>query len=189
MKNELKHRVAWGITGSGDQIREILETMKDNQEKHAVDIRVFVSKAGEQVLQWYKLLDDLKENFKRVYIETTPNTPFLAGELQAGRYDFFIIAPTSSNTTAKISLGLGDSLISNATSMASKAYVPVYVLPCEYGFGTTNTKLPDGRDLNLRIRKEDTAHINKLEQMDDIHVIKAPSEITETFRSHYSQVH
>ena len=60
---------------------------------------------------------------------------------------------------AKISLGLGDSLISNAASMASKAYVPVFFLPCEFGFGSTNTKLPDGRDLNLRIRKEDTEHI------------------------------
>ena len=187
MVKEPQHRVAWGITGSGDQIREILDTMKDNQEKFSVDIRVFVSKAGEQVLQWYKLLDDLKESFKRVYVETTPNTPFLAGELQAGRYDFFIIAPTSSNTTAKISLGLGDSLISNAASMASKAYVPVYVLPCEYGFGTTNTKLPDGRDLNLRIRKEDTEHIERLEQMDDVHVLKSPSEISEVFGSHYPQ--
>jgi flavoprotein len=71
--------------------------------------------------------------------------------------------------------------------MASKACVSVYVLPCEYGFGTTNTKLPDGRDLNLRIRKEDTEHIERLERMDGVHVLKSPSEISKTFGSHYSQ--
>jgi flavoprotein len=70
--------------------------------------------------------------------------------------------------------------------MASKTYVPVYVLPCEYGFETTNTKLPYGRGLNLRIRKEGTAHIDILMQMDDVNVIKAPSEITSIFESYYS---
>ena len=184
MNKDLKRRVAWGITGSGDQVKEIMEIMKGIQDSFDVEIRVYVSKAGEQVLQWYKLSDYLTENFDRVYFEKTPNTPFLAGDLQSGRFDFLVIAPTSSNTTAKIALGLGDSLISNAASMASKAFVPVYILPCEYGFGTTSTKLPDGRDLRLRIRKEDTEHIERLERMDDIHVVKTLKEISETF-SHY----
>ena len=183
----LKRRVAWGISGSGDQIIEIIGVMKNNQQKYDVDIRVFVSKSGEQVLQWYKQNDELSKHFNKVFIERSPNTPFLAWDLQFGRYDFFVIAPTSSNTTAKISLGLGDSLISNAASMASKAYVPVYILPCEYGFGSTNTKLPDGRDLNLRIRREDTEHIERLENMDDVYVIKTPDEISNVFAKYYGK--
>jgi archaeoflavoprotein AfpA len=186
MPREIKKRIAWGITGSGDQIKEILEIMKQNQKKFNVDIRVYVSQAGKQVLQWYRLLDDLSESFENIHVENTPNTPFLAGDLQSGKYDFFVIAPTSSNTTAKISLGLGDSLIANAASMASKAFLPVYILPCEYGFGVTNTRLPDGRALNLRIRKEDTEHIKRLENMADIYVLKTPDEISEIFFKFYS---
>ena len=185
MNIQIKNRVAWGISGSGDQIIEILDVMKRNRSKFQVEIRVFISKAGEQVLKWYNLFDNLTENFDKVYLEKSPNTPFLAGDLQSGRYDFFIVAPTSSNTTAKISLGLGDTLISNAASMASKAYIPVYVLPCEYGFGSTNTKLPDGRDLKLRIRKEDTEHIKRLENMDDVYVIKTVDEISNIFNKYY----
>jgi len=137
------------------------------------------------VLQWYKQYDDLSKNFTKVFTEKNPNVPFLAGDLQSGKYDFFVIAPTSSNTTAKISLGIGDTLLSNAVSMASKASVPVYLLPCEYGFGTTNTKLPDGRALNLRIRKEDTEHIERLQNMEDVYLIKTPGEITQVFSQHY----
>ena len=181
----LKRRVAWGISGSGDQIIEIIDVMKKNQQKYDVDIRVFVSKSGEQVLQWYKQYDDLSKNFNKVLIEKNPNVPFVAGDLQSGKYDFFVIAPTSSNTTAKISLGIGDTLLSNAASMASKSSVPVYILPCEYGFGTTDTVLPDGSVLNLRIRKEDTEHIERLQKMEDVYLIKTPGEITQLFSQHY----
>jgi flavoprotein len=70
--------------------------------------------------------------------------------------------------------------------MASKAYIPVYILPCEFGFGTTNTKLPNGRTLNLRIRKEDMEHIERLIKMNDVYVIKTPEEITQVFSQYYA---
>ena len=38
-------------------------------------------------------------------------------------------------------------------------------------------EIPDGRDLNLRISKEDTKHIKGLEQMDNAHVIKSKRDI------------
>lgn len=47
-------KVAWGITGSGDDIKQILDTMKRVKERYnKVDIRVYVSKSGEQVLRMY----------------------------------------------------------------------------------------------------------------------------------------
>jgi flavoprotein len=47
MQNKMK--IAWGITGSGDKIRETFEMMsklsKNNKKKY--DVEIFVSKSGE----------------------------------------------------------------------------------------------------------------------------------------------
>ena len=180
-------KVAWGITGSGDNIQEIMYSMKEADRRFEdVEIRAYVSKAGEQVLRMYLLWDELVTSFSKVKVEKSSNVPFLAGELQSGRYDFFLIAPTTSNTTAKIALGLGDSLISNAVNMAVKAGVSVYVLPCEIGGTSTETVLPDGSVLKLRIRKIDSEYIQLVEAMERVHVISNPREIIEVFEKHYS---
>lgn len=179
-------KVAWGITGSGDDIKRILDTVKRVKERYEqVDIRVYVSKSGEQVLRMYLLWDELMSSFSRVQVEKSPNTPFLAGELQFGKYDFFIIAPTTSNTTAKMALGLGDSMISNAVNMATKAGVPVYILPCDIGEASTETVLPDGKVLKLRIRKIDSDHIKSLEALETVHVLRDAQEIIEVFEDNY----
>jgi len=179
-------RVAWGITGSGDNIGVIIDSMLEAGRRFEnVDIRVYVSKAGELVLRMYQLWDELVASFSKIQVEKSSNLPFLAGEVQSGRYDFLLIAPTTSNTTAKIALGLGDSLISNAVNMAVKAGVPVYVLPCETGEGSIKTVLPDGKLLKLRIRKIDSGYIRAIEAMEGIYVINNPQEIVEVFKKHY----
>ena len=43
-------RLAWGITGAGDRIRETIDVMKRLKENNNVEIRVYASQAGEQVL-------------------------------------------------------------------------------------------------------------------------------------------
>lgn len=179
-------RVAWGITGSGDDIRAIIDSMLNAGRKFEyIDIRVYVSKAGEKVLRMYNLWDELWASFSKIHVEKSSNSPFLAGELQSGRYDFFLIAPTTSNTTAKIALGLGDSMISNAVNMAMKAGVPVYVLPCEIGEGSTETVLPDGRVLKLRIRDIDSEYIRSIESMEGVYIINNPQEIINIFKKYY----
>lgn len=183
----LKKKVVWGITGSGDEINEILDTMIDLRDKFRdVEIRVYVSKAGEQVLRMYSIFDGVQAAFPRVKVEKNSNLPFLIGELQSHKFDFMIVAPATSNTTAKMALGLGDSLISNAVNMATKAKIPVYVLPCEIGEGSTFTVLPDGSELELRIRKIDSKHIETLRSMEDINVLEAPSDLINIFHEHYS---
>nr|MDO8079483.1 archaeoflavoprotein AfpA [Candidatus Freyarchaeota archaeon] len=185
-KKKLK-KVAWGITGSGDRLRETFEVMKKVNEdfEDLLDIRVYVSKAGDQVLKYYKLSHDLVEIFDKVWIETNANAPFLAGQLQMGKFEFLLIAPATSNTVAKIAMGLADSLLSNAAVMGLKAYVPLYIMPSDYEVGTVTTKLPDGRDLKLRIRPEDVEHVRKLNKMDDVHVLEKPEDIYEVFRKHF----
>jgi len=145
----------------------------------------YLSKAGEQVIRYYKLVNDLNETFGKFFVEKNPNTPFLAGQLQTGRFEFLLIAPATSNTVAKISMGIADSLLSNAAIMALKAFVPVYIMPSDYEEGVVVTKLPDGKDLKLRIRKEDVEHVKKLSKMDDVYILEKPEDIYEVFEKHF----
>ena len=184
----VRKRIAWGITGSGDRVAETVEVMKELQKLYndQLDIRVFVSKAGDQVIKYYKLFNDLEKNFDKVWVEINANSPFLAGQLQVKRYEFLLLAPTTSNTVAKISLGLADSLLSNAAIMAQKAFVPTYIMPCDYREGIITTKLPDGSDMKLRIRKEDAENVQKLKRMEDVFVIETPQQIPSVFEKHFS---
>ena len=63
-----KKKVAWGITGSGDKLPEIVNLMKKIRKKYEnrVNITVFLSKAGSQVLNYYNLIEDLKANFRTI---------------------------------------------------------------------------------------------------------------------------
>ncbi|MFB0562404.1 MAG: archaeoflavoprotein AfpA [Candidatus Lokiarchaeia archaeon] len=185
-KKKLK-KIAWGITGSGDRLPETVKVMEKVKEdfEDLVDIRVYVSKAGEQVLKYYKLSHDLVEIFDKVWVEMNANSPFLAGQLQMGKFEFLLIAPATSNTVAKIAMGLADSLLSNAAVMGLKAYVPLYIMPSDYEVGIVITKLPDGRDLKLRIRKEDVEHVKKLSNMEDVHLLEKPEDIYVVFKKHF----
>jgi archaeoflavoprotein AfpA len=188
-KDGAKRKIAWGITGSGDRIVETVQMMIELQKQYdeTVDVRVFVSRAGEQVIKYYKLFNDLEKNFDKVWVEINANSPFLAGQLQVKRYEFLLLAPTTSNTVAKISLGLADSLLSNAAIMAQKAFVPTYIMPCDYREGIISTILPDGSEMKLRIRKEDAENVQKLRRMEDVFVIETPQEIPSVFEKYFSR--
>ena len=188
-KKDVKTKIAWGITGSGDRIAETVDAIIGLQKKYddAVDVRVFVSKAGEQVIKYYKLFNTLEKHFDKVWVEINANSPFLAGQLQLKRYEFLLLAPATSNTVAKISLGLADSLLSNAAIMSQKAFVPTYIMPCDYMPGIITTILPDGSEMRLRIRKEDAENVQKLRKMDDVFVIESPKDIATVFEKHFSR--
>lgn len=189
-KEGAKRKIAWGITGSGDRIVETVEAMVELQKQYdsVVDVRVFVSRAGEQVIKYYKLFNTLEKNFDKVWVEINSNSPFLAGQLQVKRYEFLLIAPTTSNTVTKIALGLADSLLSNAAIMSLKAFVPTYIMPCDYKPGIISTILPDGSEMRLRIRKEDAENVEKLRLMDDVHVIETPGDIAGVFEKYFARV-
>ncbi len=176
-------KVAWGITGSGDKLEATLEVMKQIKAEYddTVEVHAYLSKAGEQVLKHYRLLDDLRNNFQRVLIEADSNTPFLAGWLQTRRYEFLLVAPATSNTVAKIVAGIADTMLTNATIQATKAFRSVYIMPSDYEEGITHTKLPNGQDMKLRIRKEDAENVRKLEKMENVSVLEKPDEIRSVF--------
>jgi len=179
--------VAWGITGSGDRLGETLNVMKELKEhyKKKVEIRVYLSKAGEQVVRWYKLYDQLKQSFEKVWVEFNSNSPFLAGDLEMRKYEFLLIAPSTSNTVAKIASGISDTMLCNSAIMALKASVPVYVMPSDYKEGNVVTKLPNGTDFTLRVRREDAENTRKLAKMDYAFVLEKPRDVNQVFMKHF----
>ncbi|TET27123.1 MAG: archaeoflavoprotein AfpA [Candidatus Bathyarchaeum sp.] len=186
-KQKKKRRVAWGITGSGNRLAETIETMKQINKQYQTETRItiYLSKAGDQVLRFYGLFKDLKENFDKMRVEVNSNIPTLAVQLQSGKIEFLLIAPATSNTVAKIAMGIADTLLCNATIMALKSFVPVYILPCDYKEGVTATQLPDGSEMKIRVRKEDVEHIKKLAAMDGVFVLEKPKEIDHVFQKHF----
>ncbi len=180
-------RIAWGITGAGDLLNETLEVMKGLKEAYEgnVEIEVYLSKAGEQVLRFYRLGDELRECFDRVQVERDANTPFITGRLQLGRFDFLLIAPATSNTVAKLAHGISDTMLTNAAIQSLKANVPVYVMPVDYREGPVITTLPNGKKLELRVRKEDAENVRKISGMDGVSTFERPEEISGIFEAVY----
>jgi archaeoflavoprotein AfpA len=180
-------RVAWGITGSGDRLVEIIEAMKQVKKQYQGDVRitVYLSEAGNQVLHFYGLAKTLNENFDKVRVEVNANVPTLAVQLQSRKIEFLLIAPTTANTVAKLATGIADTLLCNSAIMALKSFVPVYVMPCDYKEGTTVTQLPDGSEMKLRVRKEDVENTKKLAATDGIVVLEKPEEIFDVFQKHF----
>ena len=179
-----KPKIAWGITGAGDKIAEYIEAMiKISKEyKDKVEIHVFLSKAAVTVIKFYRLEEELKHSFSKVRIELNPNAPFLAAWMQIQKYKFLLIAPATSNTVAKIASSIGDSLLTNAAIMSMKAFVPVYIAPTDYEEGVVSTKLPNGKEMKLRVRKEEVEHVRKLQNMEDMFVLESPQQVSEVFK-------
>jgi archaeoflavoprotein AfpA len=163
-----------------------MNKVKERYEKQ-VNIKVYLSKAGEQVTKWYRLYDRLENSCNKIYVELGPNSPFLAGDLQTGKFEFLLIAPATSNTVAKISVGICDTLLCNSAIMALKAYVPVYVMPSDLQEGTVVTRLPNGKSLRLRVRREDAENARKISAIDGIFILKGPTEISRIFVKHLGQ--
>ncbi len=86
---------------------------------------------------------------------------------------------------AKLSVGISDTMLTNGAIQALKASVPVYVMPVDYREGATVTKLPNGRDLKLRVRKEDAENVSKLGAMEGVFPFEKPEEIRDVFLKHF----
>lgn len=176
-------KIAWGITGCGDRLKESIELMKEVAGEHDTVVDVYLSKAGEMVVKWYRLFDELNI-FSKVLVEKSSNIPFIVGDLQLGRYDFLLIMPSSSNTVAKIAVGISDTLLTNAVAQAMKAGVPVYIFPVDQKRGEVITDLPGGKKLTLTMRDVDIDAVDKLRKMPGITVMARPDEIRDIVKRH-----
>lgn len=175
-------KIAWGITGSGDYIRETLDLMKEVSTEHDMRIDVFLSREAEIVLKFYKYMNEVRESFQNVLTEQGPNIPFLSGKLQIGKYKLFVICPATANTAAKLAHGIADSLITNSAAQAMKVDVPVYIFPVDQSPGEVVTTLPDGKPLKIRIRDVDIKNVNILREMHGITVVERITEIKDIIK-------
>jgi flavoprotein len=89
--------------------------------------------------------------------------------------------PASSNTVAKLVNGIGDTLLTNSALMSLKAFVPVWVMPVDYKESVISTKLPNGKEMKLRVRKEEADQVRRLEQTEDVRVFENPQKVREGF--------
>jgi archaeoflavoprotein AfpA len=176
-------RIAWGITGSGDKIGEVLEVMIRLQEDLEMKVDVFVSKAGIQVLHWYRLWDSLNESFAKVKTEADANTPFIAGSLQVGKYSVLVVAPLTANSAAKIAYGIADTLITNAVAQTLKGTTPVILYPVDQTPGETETITPEGMLVKIRTRRVDLENAERLRSMEGVTVVESVAELAERIKS------
>jgi archaeoflavoprotein AfpA len=176
-------KIAWGITGSGDYLEESVTIMQTLCKKYDLNIEVILSKAGEKVVTWYKLLEKVKQNSGKVFIESDANTPFLVGPLQLGKYNIFLICPATANTTAKIAHGIADSLLTNCAAQAIKAGMHVYIYPVDQVPGEVVTNLPNGKKLALQVREVDVENAETLKRMKGITVLTSPNDIEKVIQN------
>ncbi|KXS44887.1 archaeoflavoprotein AfpA [Methanolobus zinderi] len=170
-------RIAWGITGSGDLIKETYEVMRDIKNRTDIEMMVFLSKDGEVVMKWYRMWDSIQRDFPNFKTEGGPNSPFIAGPLQVGYYDALIIAPATANTVAKLVHGIADTLVTNAVSQTAKGQTPIYVLAVDRERGSVKTYSPEGREMELKMREVDVTNTEKLGQMENITILSSPEDI------------
>ncbi|WP_406660084.1 archaeoflavoprotein AfpA [Methanolobus sp. ZRKC3] len=170
-------RIAWGITGSGDLIKETYDIMADIKERSDLEIMVFLSKEGETVMKWYHMWNDIQKDFTNFKVDAGPNSPFIAGPLQVGYYDALIIAPATANSVAKMVHGIADTLVTNVVAQTAKGSTPIYVLPVDQKRGTVKTFSPEGRVMELKMREVDVSNSEKLAKMENITVLESPDAI------------
>jgi archaeoflavoprotein AfpA len=177
-------KIAWGITGCGDKIEEIAALMIELKKLYGLDVDVYVSKNAVLMLKWYKLWDLLKGEFNAMQTEVNSNSPFLVGDLQTGKYDLFLVAPVTANSTAKIAYGISDTLLTNSVSQGAKAMVPIYLFPPDNKPGELETILPGGKKLTLYIREIDVENVDRIRKMKGITVLENVQEIRKVVEEH-----
>ncbi len=150
-------RLAWAITGSGHFLKECVALLR--AQTH---VDVFLSQAAEEVLRCYHLPLDLPETC-RLYKEGAASAP-VVGRFYRGGYRALVIAPTSSNTVAKMVFGISDTLITNLYAHAGKCRVPSIVFPCDTE-SELSSEAPDGM-VAVYPRRIDLENTRKLVHME-----------------------
>lgn len=153
-------KLAWCITGAGHFLRESFEVFKALKEKDE-ELRVtsFISRAAEEVIKMYGLVDELSGISGGGYLEerfyereqgaSFPKT----GRFLLQKYDALIVTPSTSNTTAKLAYGIADTLVTNAVAQAVKGGVAILIVPVDIE-GWIESRMPFFIDREICMRCE-----------------------------------
>ncbi|MEY4768284.1 MAG: hypothetical protein RL637_923 [Pseudomonadota bacterium] len=162
-------RLAWAITGSGHYIEECVEFLLTLSQ-----VDLYLSAAAEEVLKMYHIdLNRLKAKMP-IYRDKSASSPPV-GLFYKGYYHSLIIAPTTSNTVAKFTLGIADNLVTNLYAQAGKCRIPSIIYPCDID-EAMETTAPGGKVM-VYPRPIDLAATAQLRQMSYTQVVNNVSEL------------
>lgn len=164
-----KPRLAWAITGSGHYLEESIEIIKQLE-----DVDIFYSRAGEEVVRMYGHDPKSLVPEGRVYHDRAASAPPV-GLFYRGDYHTLVVAPATSNTVAKMVLGLSDSLATNVFAQAGKCRIPTIVLACDTE-QQVDTPAPD-RVVRLWPRAIDLEHTEKLKTFEATTVVENTEQL------------
>jgi len=172
--DELK--VAWGITGGGQHLKETLDVFRKIKGELDPKITTYVSAAGEEVARLYGVFDLLGHvspggHYEEIFTQSGQGASCMkAGRFYTREYAALFIAPATTNSVAKIARGIADTLVTNAATFALKYKTPLYILPTD-GPDLKEIKIPDflnreGKEVDVAIepRKVDMENLARLEK-------------------------
>jgi len=137
-------------------------------------VDLFLSAAGEEVLEIYRLhIDALKSRFRIFRDKTASGVP--VGMLYDGIYHTVVIAPATSNTVAKCAFGISDSLPTNMFAQAGKQGLPGIVFACDTE-PVVVTKSPHDW-VTLRPRRIELDNVERLRAIDFCRVVASPAAL------------
>ncbi|OYT25703.1 MAG: flavoprotein [Thermoprotei archaeon ex4572_64] len=129
--------IAWGVCGAGHLLKESVEVIKCLLDRK-INVTLYVSNAGYEVLRMYGLLDDLIKTFQKldypsdlIFEKDEGKSYPRTARVYLGIYKYVVISPATLNTMAKIVHGICDTLITNLVAHALKAQVPTIIVPSD----------------------------------------------------------
>lgn len=172
MKPIAKQRMAWALTGSGHYLRECIDILNTLEE-----VDLFLSKAAAEILQQY----GYKHNVGKVYQDKTASA--VPVELfYHGAYHTVVIAPSTSNTVAKMVCGISDNLVTNIFAQAGKCRVPTIVFACDTE-PEMESEAPRENMVKVYPRRIDLENTAKLKKFEETTVVDSMQQLSDVIQA------
>ena len=172
MKAIQKQRMAWALTGSGHYLRECIDIINGLE-----DVDLFLSKAAAEILQQY----GYQHKVGKVYQDKTASA--VPVELfYHGAYHTVVIAPSTSNTVAKMVCGISDNLVTNIFAQAGKCRVPTIVYACDTE-PELESEAPRENMVKVYPRRIDLENVDKLKTFEETTVVDNMQQLSSAIQT------
>lgn len=161
---------------------ESIEEIANLKNKYNnLEIDIYLSKAGFEVLKIYKLFNKLEELGCEIQKDSAASSPIM-GRLYKGHYDLLVSSPTTSNTVAKFVHGISDTLVSNFLAHAGKSKIPILLLPTD-----TEEELVSAapnKMVDVYPREIDIKNTDRLKGIDKLEIISDLEEVEQWLKNY-----